>query len=65
MIKTDKWLGTSQREILDKITVKPCSKNEILDLTGLSNSVVTNALNSMIKRGIITKSGVHYVITRE
>ena len=65
MVKTEKWLGKNQREVLGKIMIKPCSKHELIDITGLSNSVVSNALRLMEERGIIEKNGAHYVICRQ
>jgi hypothetical protein len=56
----NKSLGSAQKTIVDAVSLRPMSKNQILDDTGLGNATVTNALKSLSERGFIVKDGAHY-----
>ena len=56
--------GTVQKALMDAISLRPMSKNQILEYTGIGNAPVTNALKSLTERGFITKDGAHYKILR-
>ena len=56
--------GSVQRVIMDVISLRPMSKNQILEDTGLNNASVTNAIKALIERGYLTKDGAHYKILK-
>jgi len=59
---SNKSIGYVQKTILDAIGLRPMSKNQIIEDTGIANATVTNALKALSARGHIYKDGAHYKI---